>query len=82
MKRVLFNQDLSNHITFRPYLSDWTAFLQRKEEKSKFRNLFHASILDGMTRGPETMCPRTDFLGPLVPKMKRPGNPICRLKQK
>jgi len=29
---------------------------------------------DGVLGRPETMCPRTNFLGPLVPEMNRPRN--------
>jgi len=38
-----------------------------------FYHIFHSS--SGGTMGcPETMCPRPNFLGPLVPKMNRPRN--------
>ena len=43
----------------------------RPEDQTKFR-LFRAGatvITGGVTRRPETMCPRTNVLGPLVPKL-------------
>jgi len=33
----------------------------------------------GVTGRPETMCPRTNVLGPLVPWMNRPGNTLSLL---
>jgi len=35
-----------------------------------------ADSIDGVTGRPETMCPRTNVLGPLVPKLFVPGDTI------
>ena len=42
------------------------------EEKSHLA----AAILGGVTGRPETMCPRTNVLGPLVPKLNVPFDTI------
>ena len=51
----------------------WHYVLPPNDSKMLQKVMRNAVINGGVTGRPETMCPRTKFLGPLVPEMNRPG---------